>query len=121
MSDSDRQAFGDQAEALAEQFLRKQGYRILYRNYRTKLGEIDLIAAERRTVCFIEVKGKHGDDFGPPESAVTGRKQKHLRRAAQLFLLREHLDDVDCRFDVVSVQPAPDGQSYTCDLIRGAF
>jgi len=121
MAHTSKQSFGEQAEELAAGFLRRRGYRILHRNYRTRLGEIDLIATERRTVCFVEVKGKRGGDFGPPQSAVTRTKQLHLRRAAKAFLAREQLHDVDCRFDVVTVQPAPDGQGYACELIRDAF
>lgn len=91
-------------ERVAEQYLREQGYRILTRNYRTKAGEIDLIAQQGEYLCFVEVKYREGKRYGLPQEAVTGEKQRTIRRTALLFLVQNHLpEDTPCRFDVVAI------------------
>lgn len=121
MAAGSARSFGEDAEAVAEEFLRGNGYKILHRNYRTRLGEIDLVAAEGGAVCFVEVKSRRTDAFGSPQGAVSGRKQERLRRAAAIYLARERLGNVDCRFDVVSVLPRSDGEGLQCELFRAAF
>jgi putative endonuclease len=104
---------------LAIEFLRKNGYRILGTNYVCKLGEIDIIAREKDTLAFIEVKTRTSTLFGPPELSVTPFKQMQLSKAALYFLKEKRLGDVKARFDVVSILLRPEGEEI--ELIRNAF
>jgi len=109
------------AEDAAARFLERQGYKIAQRNFTTRLGEIDIVALDDGMVVFVEVKSRRRSDYGPPEVAVDRRKQAKLRRIAQLFLQRHRLTDVPCRFDVVALTPAADGQGWDIDLFQDAF
>lgn len=111
--------FGKSGENIAEEFLKKNGYKILLRNYKTKLGEIDIIASEKNTYCFIEVKTRHSDKFGLPMEAVSRVKQKQISRAALHFIKERRLFDEKARFDVVSVLYSQDFPRI--ELIRNAF
>src|ERR1051325_4336086 len=91
---------GDRGEREAARYLRRQGFRILLRGYRTPRGEIDLIARDGDTVVFIEVKTRRE---GEPAEAVTPEKERRLALAALHFLKRHALLDERSRFDVVAV------------------
>ena len=105
MSTSDpRHEFGHAGEARAEQFLREKGYRILERNLRTTLGELDLVAEDGRVLVFVEVKTRATEAFGGALLAVDRRKQAKLTRLASQYLARRHWSDRECRLDVVLVQ-----------------
>lgn len=97
------QQFGQNAELLAQKFLRKNGYRILEKNYRCSYGEIDIIAQHRHQIVFIEVKARKTDRFGTPEMAVTPVKQKKISRVALSYLQKTHQLEVPARFDVVGI------------------
>jgi len=94
---------GKEGERVAEQYLRKKGYRVVERNYRCAGGELDLIVLDRRVVVFVEVKTRTGHAFGTPLEAVEFRKQQRMIRAAQFFLSAKGLHQRDARFDVVGV------------------
>src|SRR3989338_967844 len=81
-----RQATGEQAGELAAAWLRRQGYAITARNVRTPLGEIDVVAQDGHTLCFIEVRARRSERFGAPEESLTQAKQRHMLRAAQWYL-----------------------------------
>lgn len=99
-----RQKLGKSAEDLACGELARRGYVILDRRYRTRLGEIDIIARDGGTLVFVEVKARVGDAFGAPEDAVTPQKQWRMTRMAEAYLTDRRLgEEVDCRFDVVAV------------------
>jgi putative endonuclease len=100
----DRLRFGKAAELAAESFLAGKGYRILARGWRTRMGEVDLIARDGGTVVFVEVKARSSGLFGPAEAAVDRRKQGRIVRASLAYLQRERLDGVPVRFDVVALQ-----------------
>jgi putative endonuclease len=104
---------------VALRFLKKNGYRILERNYVCKLGEIDIIAKEKDTLAFIEVKTRTSTLFGPPQLAVTPSKQMQLSKAALYFLKEKRLENVKARFDVVAILLSQKGKEI--DLIRDAF
>lgn len=108
MSKSDsrdpRHQFGQASEVLAERFLQAKGYRILARNLRTALGELDLVAEDHGVLVFVEVKARATEAFGGAMSAVDRKKQTKLVRLASQYLARHHLSDRLCRFDVVLVQ-----------------
>lgn len=102
-----RHRFGRTSELMAEEFLRAKGYRILARNLRTHLGELDLVADDRGVLVFVEVKGRATEAFGGARLAVDRRKQAKLVRLAAQYLAQRHLSDRPCRFDVVLVQGSP--------------
>jgi putative endonuclease len=94
---------GSEGERLAARFLRRQGYRILARRYRTALGEIDLIARDGSCIVFVEVKTRRTELAGQPHEAVDRAKQAQLTRLALAFLKRYRLLEQSARFDVVSI------------------
>jgi len=94
---------GDKGERAAIKFLKQQGYSILARQYRTDLGEIDIIALDRETVVFVEVKTRQSDCKGQPFEAVTSAKQSQLTRLASSFLKSHQLLIRAARFDVISI------------------
>ena len=117
-----RLAFGKAGEKAAVAFLKKQGYRILKKNFRTAVGEIDIIAEQGRTVVFIEVKTRSGDKFGHPFEAITSAKQKKISRTAESFLSRFKVKDRDLRFDVVAVTGSPEEpDALKVELLQDAF
>jgi len=109
---------GTSAEAAAVVYLAAQGYEIVAQNVRTDAGEIDVVARDGETLCFIEVKARAGERYGPAIEAVDARKQYRLARAAALYLVWNPVD-APCRFDVLGLDYGPDGWAYT--LVRDAF
>lgn len=101
----DNRHLGEQGERAAETFLVRRGAKILQRNMRCPLGEIDLIARMDGFLCFIEVKSRSSGAFGPPAGAVGRTKRAHIVRAAQWYLKAKGLTDARVRFDVVEVLP----------------
>lgn len=115
-----RLELGKKGEDAAIAFLKKTGYRIIKRNYKNKLGEIDIVAKEKGTICFVEVKTRTTLAFGYPQEAITTRKQKQLNRVALSYMKQYNLLHVPARFDVVSVMVnVLDGIDTT--VIRDAF
>jgi putative endonuclease len=94
---------GKQGETEAVRLLQGQGYHILKTNYRTRAGEVDIIARQGDTVCFIEVKARSGQRFGQPSEAVSRFKQGQISKAALHFLKTHDCLDKKARFDVVSI------------------
>lgn len=113
------QQVGNAGETMAAWYLEGCGYRILERNYRTPLGEIDIVARDRNVIVFIEVKTRRGSDFGNPKAAVTPRKQETLSKVALAYLKATGQMDARARFDVVSIliSDGPPG----IELVRNAF
>ena len=114
-----RQSFGLFGEELACQELEQRGYIILTRRYRTKHGEIDIVARHGECLVFVEVKARQDGSFGDPEEAVTLRKQQQLVWMATDYLVRQAVGDVACRFDVVGINTLTDPPAIT--LIEDAF
>ncbi len=111
---------GQRWEALAAKRLAAAGYAILERNFRGRTGEIDLIGEVDGILCFIEVKGRSGTQFGRPAEAVTAEKQRRVARAAQEYLRRRRLPpSTRCRFDVVAILDA--GEKPEVTILRDAF
>lgn len=111
--------FGRRNEQLAAEFLKKQGYRILQKNYRCKTGEIDIIAKDKATIVFVEVKARSSQAFGLPQEAVGRHKQKKICLAALSFLSSNGLFEKSARFDVVSI--LWEGNLPVFNLIKDAF
>ncbi|MBM3246422.1 MAG: YraN family protein [Candidatus Omnitrophica bacterium] len=112
-------ALSASGEEAAVDFLKGSGYKIIARNYRTRLGEIDIIACDKDTYCFIEVKARYSDKFGLPSEAVTRFKQRQISKAALAFLKEKHLLDKKARFDVAAVTYAQGLPRV--ELIKDAF
>lgn len=114
-----QQQFGKTAESIAAGQLRKQGYRILARNYRTTLGEIDIIAREMDVIVFIEVKARNSNRFGNAKHAVTLKKQKKIARVAVSYLKEINQPNARARFDVVAVDARK--KDGNMEIIKNAF
>jgi putative endonuclease len=114
-----RRSLGDRGEDLAAAFLKKQGYKIVERNYRTPLGEIDLVARHQGVLVFIEVKTRTSARFGVGQEAVHYAKQARLRKLADYYLKQKRLGEMAVRFDVVGIL-WQDGKPQI-EVIEGAF
>lgn len=101
--DHDPHSLGRQGEQLAADYLAAKGYRIVLRNFRYRRNEIDIIALNGRTLCFIEVKTRGSLEKGHPVESVTPQKQKEIIKAAKAYLLRLENREPDCRFDVIAI------------------
>ena len=97
---------GDTGEGLAADYLVGQGYKIIKRNYRTPFGEIDIIALDKDTLVFVEVKKKTGDGFGAPAEMITPRKIGKIRRTAECYILEKELKNLLWRIDAVLIDGA---------------
>jgi putative endonuclease len=111
-------SFGRRSEILSIDYLRSQGYRVIASPYRTKSGEVDIIAWDGETLVFIEVKARRNTD--PPEDSVGFQKEQRIARAAQAYISRYRLQDKPCRFDILAVTSIP-GRSPEFRLLRDAF
>lgn len=95
-------ATGNKGEELAVKFLRQKGYLIVERNFKTKFGEIDIIAKDNNTIVFVEVKTRTNDYFGYPFEAVDERKRVKLKNLALIFM-KKYNKEFPIRFDIVSI------------------
>ena len=103
MTSDRRQTLGLSGEDLACAELQRRGYAIVERRYRTRFGEIDIVAKDGLTVVFVEVKARMTQEFGGAAAAMTGWKQRRIARMAADYLARRKLHDCPCRFDVVAI------------------
>jgi putative endonuclease len=111
---------GQRGEGLAIDALKRAGYEILEKNFRTPIGEIDLVGREDGMLCFVEVKWRRDPSMGHPAEAVTREKQRRLARAAEWYLARHGAFGTPARFDVVAILEGPGG-SPSIEIIRNAF
>lgn len=116
---NERQQFGSTGERLVATYLQDRGFRILERNYRTPLGEIDLIAAKGGAIHFVEVKARRSHAAGDPFEQVTPHKQRQIIRAALAYCARRRLINPEIHFDVVSVDHST--PTVTIDHLIDAF
>jgi len=114
-----KKELGKKGEEVALRFLKKKGYRIIEKNYVCKLGEMDIIAKEKDTLVFVEVKTRTTTEFGPPQLAVNSSKQRQLSKVALNYLKEKQLEEVRARFDVVAILLGQKGEQI--ELIRDAF
>lgn len=112
---------GRTGEEQAVIFLKRSGYSIVHTNYKTRIGEIDVIAKDGKVICFIEVKTRSSIRFGIPEEAVSLQKQRQISKSALLFLKQNKLLDNPARFDVVSVRFHLGNTEPKINLIKNAF
>jgi putative endonuclease len=95
---------GRVGEQKAVDFLKDKGYKLLAKNFKTHIGEIDIIVKDGEYTVFVEVKTRLNDDFGAPSEAVTRKKQEKYFRVASEYLRNNKLTDSACRFDVVEIE-----------------
>lgn len=106
-------------EDLAEDFLKRNKYKIISRNYRNRYGEIDIIARQKDTLCFIEVKTRSTEQFGSPQEAVDTHKQHKLSQVALQYLKENCLLDRPARFDTLAIYVQD--KQIKIELIKDAF
>ncbi|MBC8316434.1 MAG: YraN family protein [Desulfobulbaceae bacterium] len=114
-----RLSLGKKGEKEARVFLEKSGYKIVASNYRTRSGEIDLIARDREVLVFVEVKTRSNTMFGSALEAITPRKQRQISKVAAEYLARYGFTDSPARFDVVAV--TIEHSSPHVELVKNAF
>ncbi len=112
----ERKKLGKEGEAYALKYLKKHGYKIIEKNYRSQYGEIDIIGKDRNILVFVEVKTRTNWD---PLEAVNKHKQKQLTRVALSYLAEKGLENSECRFDVVGINTGTGKMEIT--LIKDAF
>lgn len=117
---TDRSDLGREGECFARRYLEQQGMTILAANFRTRRGEIDLIAQDADTVVFVEVKTRSGTAYGFPVEAVTLKKQRQISRVALQYLDAHTLNGQSARFDVVSLLVKKD-RPVQVEHIKNAF
>jgi putative endonuclease len=115
----ERVRLGEIGENLACQELERRGYSVVARRYRRRGGEIDIIALDGETLVFIEVKARDSHGYGLAAEAVTAIKQRRLAAVALDYVVRHHVHDCPCRFDVVAIQLTSKGPEI--ELFQNAF
>lgn len=98
-----KQKLGKMGEELAASYLKKQGYKIIERNFKCKQGEIDIIAKEKNEYVFIEVKTRQNFCYGMPSEAVDKKKQKHIWNATKYYIYLNKLENEFIRIDVIEI------------------
>jgi putative endonuclease len=116
-----QKTLGQRGEAAAVRYLRRRSYKILARGDRSGPGELDLVALDRRTIVFVEVKTRQSHDAGHPAEAVDQHKQRRLTRLAVAFLKRHGLLEYPARFDVIAITWPADRWFPTIEHIQDAF
>lgn len=114
-----RQKFGESGENLAVWYLKKNGYKIIEQNYRNRIGEIDIIAREKKTIVFVEVKSRKSIRYGNPKFAVTPKKQRKISMVALYYLKTTKQIDAKARFDVVAITSNLDEPRI--EIVKNAF
>lgn len=114
-----RRELGQRSERTAEDFLQRQRYAILARNYRCRLGEIDLIAQERDILVFVEVRSHTSERFGDSLESITLRKQRQIAKAALDYVMRHRIENRPFRFDVIGI--LWDGDTPRISHVKNAF
>lgn len=110
---------GKVGEEIAGNYLIKKGYVILEKNFRYGHGEIDIIAKDGETLVFVEVKTKKHGDFGDPLYWISRKKQLQIGKIARAYLYQKGIDEIDCRFDVITLQW--EKGSYKIEHLQDAF
>jgi len=114
-----QQKFGTKSENLAAWYLRENGYKIIEQNYRNRMGEIDIIAQDKKTIVFVEVKSRRSIRYGSPKLAVTPQKQRKISMVALYYLKTTKQIDAKARFDVVAITSNRDEPQI--EIVQNAF
>ncbi len=116
----DRGEIGRKSEREAEDYLKKRGFCILARNFRSRRGEIDLIAMDQSELVFVEVRYRRSSGYGTPMETVDFWKRRRIVKAAEYYLLRKGMSHIPCRFDVLALCPGKGG-NVDVEHCRNAF
>lgn len=108
-------------EGVARKFLKKRGYKILKRNYVSKTGEIDIVAYNKGIIAFVEVKARLSERYGSPVLAITKGKKRKIVKTALCYLLENKIENIDYRFDVVSILFTKEAYKPIIEFFEGAF
>ena len=119
MKDKTKITTGKEGEKIAADFLKKSGYRIIDKNFRCPLGEIDIVAREKGAIVFVEVKTRKSSELGYPEEAEGVRKQKKMSQLAMWYLQKKKIIDISARFDVIAITMLSSGNEIK--LFKNAF
>lgn len=117
-------SIGALGEEAAVKTLRKYGYRIVERNFKTKMGEIDIIARDGEYTCFVEVKLRKRNDFGTPADAIDSAKRRRIINTATLYAKMKNIYDTPMRFDAVLINAdTVDGklENVSIEIVKDAF
>ena len=109
---------GNYGEDLACEYLTKQGYKLLQRNFRIRGGEIDIVAMDGETLVFVEVKARWSHEYGPPAESMTSWKIKYLVKTAQFYVLKIGWGNKEYRLDFISIDFADDRDNPKIELIK---
>ena len=112
---------GSSGEAIASDFLKKKGYRIIAKNLRTPFGEIDIVTRHAGLTVFVEVKTRTTSSLGPPYISITGKKIRHIIKNSAFYMRRHNLSDSQWRVDIVSVKLNRDYKPEKIELIENAI
>ena len=115
---------GNLGEEAAVKALKKQKYKIIGRNYRSRFGEIDIIAKDGEYTCFVEVRLRKTNNFGSPADTIDERKQQKIIKTAQLYAVEKGIYDTPMRFDAVLINAQTDGEKLINEeiqIIKNAF
>ena len=115
-----RRALGQTGESLAARELERRGYRIVERNWRCPIGEIDIVAEKDGALVIVEVRTRRGDERGTPQESITPAKQTKLIELALTYLQEHDIADRDWRIDVVAVEMSPRGKLLRIDVVENA-
>ncbi len=115
-----RRRLGDRGEKLAQAFLRSKGYTIIETNYRTREGEIDIVAQKNDYLSFVEVRTRRGSQFGTPEESLTQAKQERLEALAQTYLQSHENLPPQWRIDIIAIELDNKGNISRIELIENA-
>jgi putative endonuclease len=113
------QKFGERGENLAVWYLKQNGYKIIEQNYRSRMGEIDIIAKDGKTIVFVEVKSRRSIRYGSPKWAITPKKQRKISMVALYYLKTTQQTDTKARFDVVAITANQDEPQI--EIVENAF
>lgn len=114
-----RHDLGKKSEDLALAYLRKLRHKPVDRNVRSRIGEVDLVTLDKKTLVFTEVRAKSGLSHGSPEETIDRRKQSRIKKVAETYLYRKGWEDREVRFDVVTL--VWDGEAYDLSYYKDAF
>lgn len=116
-----RKRLGDFGEDLARTLLESRGYEIIEGKYHTRYGELDLVARDGETLVFVEVKTRVGQKYGSGLVALTKGKQRHMHRAALIYMMRKGYRNCLCRFDILALTLDHQGRLVDYDWVINAF
>ncbi len=116
---TDKIQTGKHGEDLAVDHLKREGYRIIKRNYRCVFGEIDIVARDEKTLVFVEVRSRKTNRYGNPRESVGLSKKMKISKIALNYLKEKQFQNSHARFDVIAIKMLPDGNKV--ELIKNAF